>query len=294
MRPVNTITFAFLAFLFTITAIFKNQIPDANLILSIYITLTITLLLLIYLNKKHPGKTVKTAYDIVFPVIAVVLIFDSLGGLIRYINPATYDHLLIRLDYMIFKTHPTIALEQFTFPVITEFLQISYTSYYFLPIILGLSLKIKGKEQEFSRTIFLIILCFFLSYIGYFLMPAIGPRYTMNHLQSFDLHGIFLRDIIDNTLNALEGIKRDAFPSGHTAVTLVVLYLSYKFQRILFWIFLPLVLALIVATVYLRYHYVVDVFAGILLFIFTIYIGEKYYKWWERRDNKSEIRNPKY
>jgi len=106
----------------------------------------------------------------------------------------------------------------------------------------------------------------------------------MSHLQNIELHGILLRDSIDSILNSLEGIKRDAFPSGHTAVTLVVLYLAYRFKKTLFWIFLPIVLSLVVATVYLRYHYVVDVIAGVLLFVFTIYIGEKYYNWWEKRN----------
>ena len=289
MRPVDYLTFGFLTFLFIITVIFIKQIPNAYLILSIYSVLIAALSLLIFFKKRNDGKILEIIYDLVFPVIAVILIFDSLGGLIRYINPITYDHLLIRLDYIIFKAHPTIVLERFTTPVITELLQFAYISYYFLPVILGVTLKIKGKDAEFNKSIFLIILCFFLSYIGYILVPAIGPRFTMNHLQSFELHGVFLRDIIDSALNTLEGIKRDAFPSGHTAVTLVVLYLACRFQRALFWVFLPVVMALIVATVYLRYHYVIDVIAGVLLSVFSIYIGEKYYNWWERHSTKKNV-----
>jgi len=289
MRPVDYLTFGFLTFLFIITVIFIKQIPNAYLILSIYSVLIAALSLLIFFKKRNDGKILEIIYDLVFPVIAVILIFDSLGGLIRYINPITYDHLLIRLDYIIFKAHPTIVLERFTTPVNTELLQFAYISYYFLPVILGVTLKIKGKDAEFNKSIFLIILCFFLSYIGYILVPAIGPRFTMNHLQSFELHGVFLRDIIDSALNTLEGIKRDAFPSGHTAVTLVVLYLACRFQRALFWVFLPVVMALIVATVYLRYHYVIDVIAGVLLSVFSIYIGEKYYNWWERHSTKKNV-----
>ncbi len=285
MRPVDILTFVFLAFLLTITAVFSKQIPDINRILSIYLFLSTALIILMFLKKRYDGKILAFIYNLVYPYLAVVLIFDSLGGLIRYINPATYDHLLIRLDYMIFKAHPTIVLEPLVNPVITEILQYAYVSYYFLPIILGISLIIKKKDPELERSIFLVVLCFFLSYIGYILIPAIGPRYTMNHLQSVDLHGVFLRDIIDNTINALEGIKRDAFPSGHTAVTLVVLYLSYRFQKVLFRPFLPIVMALMISTVYLRYHYVVDVFAGIFLAILTIFAGEKYYNWWENRIN---------
>lgn len=289
MRPVDVLTFGFLTFLFITTAIFSGRIPNAYLFLTVYLSLATAFSLLIHFKKRHDGKILEMIYDFIFPTIVVVFTFDSLGRLIPYINPVTYDELLIKLDYIIFNAHPTVALERFTTPIVTELLQLAYTSYYFLPIILGVALKVKGEKTQFDRGIFLVILCFFLSFIGYILMPAIGPRFTINHLQSTELHGIFLRDIIDSTLNALEGKKMDAFPSGHTAVTLVVLYLAYKFQRVIFWIFLPLVLALLVSTVYLRYHYVIDVIAGILLFVLTVYSGEKFYNWWERNKKVKSV-----
>lgn len=277
IRHADILILVFLVFLFFITIIFIKQIPNAYPILFIYAALLTSLLILIYLRSRLNNKVLEIVDDIIYPVVTILLIFDSMGGLIRYINPVSFDHLLIRMDYIIFNGYPTVALEKITTPFLTEIMQISYASYYFLPVILGMTLKIKKMEQEFDKTIFLIILCFFLSYIGYIIIPAIGPRYTMNHLHEIELKGILLRDIIDKTLNALEGIKRDAFPSGHTAIALVVLYLANRFYRVLFWISLPIVLSLLVSTVYLRYHYVVDVIGGILLFIFTICVGEKIY-----------------
>jgi membrane-associated phospholipid phosphatase len=249
------------------------------------------LTLLIYFKKKFDSRVVRLIYELIFPVLTVLLIFNSLGGLIRYINPATYDDFLIRIDYILLSGYPTVALEKFTSPLMTEFLQFAYMSYYFLPLILCISLKIKGKKTEFEKSLFLIILCFFLSYIGYILVPAIGPRYTMNHLQSVELKGIYLRESIDTLLNSLEGIKRDAFPSGHTAVALVVCSLAFRYQKNLFWIFLPLVTAMIVSTVYLRYHYVIDVIAGFLLFGITLLIGHKYYNYREMKYHEKNTEN---
>jgi membrane-associated phospholipid phosphatase len=48
-------------------------------------------------------------------------------------------------------------------------------------------------------------------------------------------------------------------------IALTVLLLSWKFERKLFRVFLPVVAALVFSTVYLRYHYVVDVVAGVVL-----------------------------
>ncbi|HDZ61976.1 MAG TPA: phosphatase PAP2 family protein [Nitrospirae bacterium] len=286
MRPVDTLIFGFIAALAAITIIFMRQIPKAYSILSVYVFLSVGLVFLIFISKKHKGSILTFIHNVAYPYLVIVLVFNTLGGLIKYINPVSYDHILIRLDYLIFGAHPTIALERFVSPIITELLQYAYISYYFLPIILATALIIKKKDAELDRAIFLVALCFFLSYIGYIFIPAIGPRFTMNHIQSFDLHGVLFRDIIDSTLNALEGLKRDAFPSGHTAVSLVVLYIAYRFERNLFLVFLPFVLALMFSTVYLRYHYAVDTFAGVLLAVFTVIVGERIYNKWEKKQKQ--------
>ena len=110
-----------------------------------------------------------------------------------------------------FNGYPTVALEKITTPLLTEVLQLAYTSYYFLPIILCATLKMKRKSTEFDRALFLIILCFFLSYIGYILVPVIGPRYTMNHLQDIELHGILLRDTITAYRTVLKASRETLF-----------------------------------------------------------------------------------
>jgi membrane-associated phospholipid phosphatase len=282
IRAVDLLTFCFLLFLLIITTLHIDQIPRAYLLISIYSILMISLSLLVYLKRRNNGPLFKVVNDIVFPVIVVFLIFDSLGGLIRYINPASYDQLLLRLDYLVFGFHPTVELERITTPLITEIMQFAYVSYYFLPLILGITLKMEGRDSEFDLSLFLIILCFFLSYIGYILVPAIGPRYTIQHLQSIELKGVFLRERIDSLLNAMEGVKYDAFPSGHSGIALLSLYLSYRFKRNLFYVMLPVVIALLFSTVYLRYHYVVDVIGGVLLFLITVFMGERIYNCWQR------------
>jgi membrane-associated phospholipid phosphatase len=208
------------------------------------------------------------------------MIFDSLGSLVHYVNPEDIDPILIRLDYVLFQGHPTIMLEKIMSPLLTDLLQLAYSTYYFIPIIFAVTLLLNNKRKEFDRTLFLVLFCFYLSYLGYILMPAIGPRFTISHLQTAELQGLFIAEPIQNLLNQLEGIKRDAFPSGHTAIALVILYLAYQFNRRLFGIFLPTISALIFSTVYCRYHYVADVIGGFGLAIITILFGEVLYEWW--------------
>lgn len=278
LRPADAVTILFLSFLSVLTVIFYEDVPKAPFLITLYSILIISQVIII--RFKDRGRFMGLLYDLIFPIICVIAIFDSLEWLVHYVNPKDIDPILIRLDYIIFGNHPTVILEAITNPLLTDILQLAYTSYYFLPVTLGIMLLRNNQKEEFNRSLFLILFCFYLSYLGYILMPALGPRFTINHLQSIELKGLLVAEPIQRLLNELEGIKRDAFPSAHTAIALVVLYLSYRFKRRLFHVFLPIVVALIFSTVYCRYHYVVDILAGFGLTFLTIFLGERYYNWW--------------
>jgi len=285
LRPADTITILFLLFLTVLTIIFYKNVPKAPSLIITYLILIISQAII--LRFKTQGRFFSLFYDLVFPTICVLIVFDSLGRLVHYINPDDIDPLLIRLDYLIFNGHPTIMLERIASPLLTDILQLAYTTYYFIPITFGAIVLLKNQREEYNRTLFLILFCFYLSYLGYILMPALGPRFTISHLQNAKLQGLFIAGPIQKVLNQLEGIKRDAFPSGHTAIPLVVLYLAYRFKRRFFWIFLPIVSALIFSTVYCRYHYVIDIIGGFGLAILTILLGEIFYMWWLREQRET-------
>lgn len=284
-KPADLLTLLFLLCLAMVSLYFHTRVPRVKTLIAMYATLFLMQVLLIrFAPSLSRNRTADIVRSVVFPVACVLVIFDSLELLVHHINPRDIDPWLIRIDYVFFGDYPTVMLESLSTPLLTDILQLAYSSYYLLPISLGLILKLRGKEREFDKTVFIILLCFYLSYVGYLLFPALGPRYTMEHLQSFELKGLFVAEQIQRVLNGLEGIKRDAFPSGHTAVVLVVSGLAYRFERGFFSLTLPVIILLIFSTVYCRYHYVVDVIGGALLAAITLLVGEKYYGYWETRN----------
>ena len=282
-RPADLVTLIFLLFLNALTVIFYSVVPKALFLIGLYSVLIIVQVVLV--RFQNQGNFVGILHAIIFPIICVFLVFDSLGQLVHYINPTDIDPLLIRIDYMIFHNHPTVMLEKIMRPLLTDILQLAYASYYFIPISFGVLLFKTGRKKEFDRSVFLILFCFYLSYLGYLLFPALGPRFYLNNFQTTELHGFLISEPIQNLLNRLEGIKRDAFPSGHTAITVLVLCLAYRYNKVFFRIALPIVSALVFATVYCRYHYVIDVIAGFLLTSVSLVLGERYYAWWEQIQN---------
>ena len=213
------------------------------------------------------------------PLIIIPTSFHELHYLVHNVNPVDFDQLLINIDYAMFGVHPTIWLEKWAHPVAVEYFQIIYTTFYFLPIILAYILFKRKKARDYDYFLFLIVFGFYLSYIFYFLVPAVGPRFTLNHLQTFPVEGLWLTEGIRQTLDTLENIQRDAFPSGHTAITLVVVIYAWKYSKPYFWILTVVGSSLLFSTVYLRYHYVVDVIAGILLTLVMITIARPLFDW---------------
>ncbi|MFN5113544.1 MAG: phosphatase PAP2 family protein, partial [Ignavibacteria bacterium] len=69
----------------------------------------------------------------------------------------------------------------------------------------------------------------------------------------------------DKAMDPALQMHRNCMPSGHTMMTLMNMILAFRFRSKLRWVFLIMGISLIIATVYLRYHYVADVLAGIIL-----------------------------
>ena len=278
-KPVDLLSLAFIALLSTVVAVFSRSLPSWGWLLGRYGMLVIAIVSSAHYARRSKRGRQALHLHAFLPVLVVPVLFDSLGDLIPWIWPRYIDEYLIRIDYALFGVHPTLWMERFIQPALTDLLQLAYVSYYIIPISLGITLAVRKKQEHFDEAVFGIILCFYLSYIGYLLFPAIGPRFTLDHLQTLGFQGSPMAEAIQNALNRLENTKTDAFPSGHTAVALITLYYARKCREdILFWMLLPVTSALVFSTVYLRYHYVIDVIAGMLLTMITIYLAPHLYR----------------
>jgi membrane-associated phospholipid phosphatase len=217
-----------------------------------------------------------------YPWLILAINFGQLPQIIPYIHETDIDGILIQLDLKLFSVHPTLWMENLHWPPLTEFLQFIYITFYFLPMILMFRLIRSKQFEEFLTFRFVFFLGFFLSYIGYILFPAIGPRFTLQQFHSFPLEGIFLTQSIKSLLNTLEQINRDAFPSGHTMMTLLSMIFALKYDKRLGKYYIPITFFMLVATVYLRYHYVVDLIGGIIfvfLSFFLYFISKKIFSY---------------
>ena len=238
----------------------------------------------------------------------VFMSFKELYFMIKPIHLGNdYDDWLIAADRWLFGVNPTEWIAQFAHPFLTEILQVAYTSFYFLFLYVGYDLYRRGNLDLFRYFMFTCVYGFFLSYLGYFALPAVGPRFTLHDFSALDIEmpGIFLTPYLRWFVNAgesvpmgvpnaeaLAGTQRDVFPSGHTMMTLVLIYLSARFKVRLRGLLYVIGALLIVATVYQRYHYVVDLIAGALWMVICVVSSPYLYRLIKTRLGTMESRFP--
>jgi membrane-associated phospholipid phosphatase len=136
----------------------------------------------------------------------------------------------------------------------------------------------QGRLQEFRYYALLISAGFLASYLGYWLVPVRGPRFLLAHLQTSELRGLWLFPYLQHALDKLESAHYDCFPSGHVELTLLACWGSRLISTNLFRTYFVYSLVIVFATVYLRYHYTIDVFAGALVSAVLIAVLERFHR----------------
>ena len=218
----------------------------------------------------------------VMPFVFCANIYANLHDLIRYFGAPDITGALHRWDVRLLGFEPTVWAERFANPFLTDYFTICYWLFYALGPLLGLLLYLKDDRVAFRYTVLSVVLCLYLGYIGYVALPASAPRLSIPGAYSVSLHG---SPLLDFTREAVAGIPltaHGAFPSLHCAVALLALMLAWRHLRWFFWIQLPFATGLIVGTIYLRHHWIVDILAGFLLTFLSFWLGPRLERWWAR------------
>jgi membrane-associated phospholipid phosphatase len=294
LAPVDVVSIVFLLVLIVLNLIFSARVSVWAEIIVVNLSVILLIFVLAYLAETKKTKLL-IGFHRFYNYPIVFFVFKEIYRMVHAIHPVDYDWLFIAVDRWLFGVNPTQWMMKFANPHLTELFQTAYFSYYLLFILLGVELYRRYTIEEFDYGAFLVVYGFYLSYVGYFLLPAIGPRFTLHDFYALnkELPGLlftgWMRDFINagesisfSMANAAELVQRDVFPSGHTQLTLIVVYLGHSFKLRTRWLMTVLAGLLIVGTIYLRYHYVVDLLGGLIFFVLTIWSGKKIQTWWKK------------
>ncbi len=262
LNVADSLTLVYLIFTTALIAVCRQNVKHWEALLPIHFGLIAMIIGLAYArDRKAPVLSFIGHW---YPTLFFLFFFEEIGLTVHAIFPGWFDELLIEADYALFGAHPTVWVEQFSSYWLNEYMQLVYTSYFLLTIGFGAYLWTRGRREDFAVFIASTCASYYLCYVIFVLFPIESPYHTLRHLQQVELTGGPFTAFI-NLIEKHGRVHGGAFPSSHVAGSMAVLFSAYRFApKVGYWL-TPLVVSICVATVYGRYHYAMDVFAGIFI-----------------------------
>ena len=255
-----------------------QETPYKIQVASIYIFLLVFVLAITHIRKKGLLGKWNNFLLAIYPAAFFFIIFESFFMMLPYFNEMRYDQLMVEIDHFLLGVNPTVFIEGIISPLMTDIMYVFYFFYFPMPFILIIWLYKKGKFAEIEKSIFTLLLCYYGAYVTYFFVPVEGPRFYIAHLQTAPLEGIIFTDPIRNLIDVFEPNKLDCFPSLHTAILVVVMFLCAKYNRKLYYIYLPASVLILVSLIYCRYHYFIDMAVGFVWALICCYSVFPFYE----------------
>ncbi len=222
-------------------------------------------------------------------------VYSNLKALIPVFRTGLWDPVYYQWDKLLFFGHDPLPILAGAFG--ERFRALMERSYFFLFffLIFGLSAAyVYRSVRYFEKALLAMVLTYVLGTAAYYIAPSVGPAF---HDQTWNLFagtsGAPLKASLYRSYRAICEAPRQApihlfqglaaFPSLHVAVMVVFLYYLWYCERLLVYTLLPPMLLMTVSTVYLGWHYVVDIPGGIAVGAAGIWLADRMIVMWKGR-----------
>ena len=187
---------------------------------------------------------------------------------------------MARWEQALFGCQPSVLfMEKLPWLAVSELFYASYCSYYFMVGGVGIALFLRSREQ-FFHYVSVVSFLFYVCYLIYIFLPIIGSRAFFHQVEGYSLppatQQLAVTDAYPEAVQAGVVLSPHAvdlrvfeapgaaLPSSHVAVALCTVFFSFRYLRRIRYVHLVVAVLLCLSTIYCRYHYVVDVLAGLV------------------------------
>ena len=257
--PVEIATFVYILITAIYLAVFADRLETPLFHFGIRIAVVILMLLLVWLHNTRRNT-----------VVGFIRYFLPVA-LLSYWYPETYyynnfifsnlDHHFVKFDYSLFGCQPSLEFsKQMPWAWFSELMYLGYFSYFF--IFFGTALWCYFFRKELiNKIIFVFVGSFYVYYMVFVILPVMGPQFYFPPPLNDVPDGYLFCEIM-RFLQATGEKPTGAFPSSHVGITLtVVIFVALHFRVLLKYV-LPLFVILVLSTVYIKAHYLIDVIGG--------------------------------
>ena len=224
-----------------------------------------------------------------FYPLAMNISYFALKTAAPAVHPQLEDAVLQRFDAALAGGNLSLRLEPFMHPVATEFFSFCYLL--FFPYLFFSWIYYHRQNLSLMETFFTgFFTVYGLGLLGYTLLPALGPYLDPALAAQFaaPLNGGLITRL--NSSIVLQGCNRvDCFPSLHCAISSYVLFFDRQHCPWRFKLYLVPAVGLWVSTIYLRYHYSIDLCGGFALSCLGLWIANRHAGSQPSKRNQNEI-----
>lgn len=227
--------------------------------------------------------------------LPVFLSYFQLRWILPAVSPHSLDADLLAFDLRVFGFEPSIAWDRWVTPRTTEWFAFFYFGYFFLLSAHVLPIMFAAKNRfRIAHFSLGLIMLFCTGHLLYMVVPGWGPYH---HLAGQFVHplegGLFWR-LVKATVDA-GGSQKDIFPSLHTAAPTYFAIYSYIHRRAFPFRFTWPLMAfaatqIIIATMFLRWHYLIDIIAGITVATTAALLSHRIVTWETTRRENAGVR----
>jgi membrane-associated phospholipid phosphatase len=204
------------------------------------------------------------------PIVYFWWAYSWAGHTLHLMHPPefSYDRPLIDLEQRLFG-NPSLWLGRHRPAWLTELMSLSYWLYVLYTPVLGLALYAAGDYRRFEAMGLAVCIGYVISYSAYPWVPLWGPRWALvseGLLPEAErrLPGYLITDWTNRIMWSSTAHKGGAMPSAHSSTCLVFMVWCWRIWGTGGALIGGVIGGLMfVSTVYGRYHYVVDVLAGL-------------------------------
>jgi membrane-associated phospholipid phosphatase len=265
------------------------------------------LLLVHWLIQAHARRKPAPLLDFLrhfYPVLLYTALFVETGLLNRMFCQEYLDPMVAQWEQALFGCQPSVLfMQKLPWLAVSELFYASYFSYYVMIAGVGIALFLRSRRQ-FFHYLSVISFLFYVCYLIYIFLPVIGSRVFFHQVKGYVLpdatQQLALTDAYPEAVQAgvffrlMRWVYRvfeapgAALPSSHVAVALCTVFFSFRYLRRIRYVHLAVALLLCLSTVYCRYHYALDVLAGLVTAAVLIPAGNWLYFKFSRRDLEPE------
>jgi membrane-associated phospholipid phosphatase len=292
---VDCATQCYAAMVVLLIAFFHNNtVPRWEWLLAANAAVVVAVhVLIMWHGRGRPGK-VLDFFRHFYPVLLYTFFFCETGLLNRMFLTDYLDPQLIRWEQAVFGCQPGVLfMQNLPYLAVSELFYASYFSYYVMIAGVGIALFLRNRQQ-FYHYVTVISFIFYVCYTVYIFIPVIGPRVFFREIAGYNLPAELQQlAVVDFYPQAIQSgpfyqlmawIYRTfespgaAMPSSHVAIAICTVYFSFCYLPRIRYVHLVMAILLSLATVYCRYHYALDVVAGVLTAVLLLPLANFLYR----------------